>query len=221
MLRRYVCALLVVAAWGLGQTARANVALEVSGPVGPDTPSDHSNHGWEFVANGPITVTQLGLFDYNNGGFQFDRPIGLFRVSDSALLASGTIHAGTVDMLLAGFRYVDTLDVTLVTGQSYVVSFFNAIETNDRFYTEFYPPATMTIDPAITYVQGGWGWPVATFAMPNVLDPDTLRIGPNFLFTTGTVAIPAPGALLLGGLGVTLLGCRRRRLLGKVRPDQP
>jgi hypothetical protein len=116
MFRKSVCALLVVAALGLGQTALANVALEVSGPVGTDTPSGGSSHGWEFVANGPITVTQLGLFDYNNDGFQFDRPIGLFRVSDAALLTSGTIHAGTVDMLLAGFRYVDTPDVTLVPG---------------------------------------------------------------------------------------------------------
>jgi hypothetical protein len=49
--------------------------------------------------------------------------------------------------------------------------------------------------------------------MPDVLDPDALRIGPNFLFTAGAAPIPAPGALLLAGLGLVLLGGLRRRLL--------
>lgn len=80
-------------------------------------------HGWEFVANSPITVTQLGLFDYNNDGFDIDREIGLFRLRDAALLASGTTHAGAVDTLLGGFRYIDTPDVTLARGTSHLAAF--------------------------------------------------------------------------------------------------
>jgi hypothetical protein len=96
MTRRLACALFVVAALAGNQASLANVALyNVTGtPV--ESPSGNSNHGWEFVANSPITVSNLGLYDFNNDGFDIDRPIGLFRLSDSVRWP-GTIHAGTVD----------------------------------------------------------------------------------------------------------------------------
>ncbi len=209
MARRLVCALLVVATLGISQTALATPALIVTGtPEG--SPSGGSNHGWEFVANDAITVSRLGLFDYNNDGFDIDRPIGLFRLSDSALLTSGTIHAGAVDTLIDGFRYVDTPDVTLAAGSHYLVSFFSA--TNDDYNDQMFfgaPVPTVTVDPAITYVQAYWGWPDAGFGIP--VYPIDWRIGPNFLFDEGTPAVPAPGAVVLGLLGTGLVGWMRGR----------
>ena len=101
MAPRMVWVLWWAAVLGICQTALAGVALEVNGtPFG--SPADSSNHGWEFVANSPITVSRLGLFDYNNDGFAIDRPIGLFRLGDAALLTSGTIHAGDAGSRTAG-----------------------------------------------------------------------------------------------------------------------
>jgi hypothetical protein len=136
-------------------------------------------------------------------GFATDFPIGLFRVSDSALLTSGTIHAGTIDSLVDDFRYVDAPDVTLAPGTRYVVSFFSAGDAfGDVMFGEAGTPATVSVDSALTYVQARWDWPEAGFGLPENLT--AWRIGPNFLFREATPALPVPGALLLAGLGASL-----------------
>ncbi|HNU31696.1 MAG TPA: hypothetical protein PKN00_21065 [Sedimentisphaerales bacterium] len=208
MVRRWVCALCVVSALGISQAALAGVALyDVTGTPSA-SPAEESNHGWEFVANTSITVTHLGLFDYGDDGFEIDRPIGLFRLSDAFLLTSGVIHAGTVDTLADGFRYIDTPDVTLVAGETYVVSFFSASSAySDLMFTSMVD--SMTVDPAITYVQARWAHDVA-LAIP--ANPTIYwRIGPNFLFTEGAPAVPVPGAVALGVLGAGLVGWMKRR----------
>jgi len=90
------------------------------------TPVEDSSHGWEFQVNAAITVTRLGLWDMDGLGLFESHDLGLYRISDGALLTSGTLSAGTVNDLVDGFRYIDTVDVLLSTSESYVIAFHSS-----------------------------------------------------------------------------------------------
>ena len=119
--------------------------LSVLGGTG-GTPAANSCHGWVFTVNQAISVTHLGLYDGSNNGMEISHPIGVFRLSDSVLLTSGTISAGTGNVLLDGFRYVDTPDVTLAVGETYVISYYSATDSTDLVFTAV---SGLSVKPAI------------------------------------------------------------------------
>lgn len=193
------------------------VSLDWDSIAGGGVPAAGSNHGWQFTVNELITVTHLGLYDdgYNwddgvwGNGFRIEHPIGLWRLSDSALLASGTISAGTVNPLLDRFRYIDIPDIALSLGEDYVIGFFSASDLGDG---DILKADDLQVDPAIDIVvrrwDGGGG-----FQMPaNIYEwdphggepyfPD--MFGPNFQF------IPEPATILLLALGGLALLRKRR-----------
>ena len=196
-IRMFVGALVL----GLTQAATADFALTNLGPErGGGTPAADSAHGWQFLANESITVTHLGLFDLDGDGFDISHPIGLFDLASMDLLTSGTMSAGVGDPLIDEFRYIDTPDVTLEAGRTYVISYYSATSNDDWVITN----ATFDVNSAITYVQGRWG-DANALEIPANATGDT-RIGPNFQF------IPAPAAALpLLAAGGLLVSRRRRR----------
>lgn len=191
-----VCAALLA----LGQSARAGTAIGLDGgtaaPMGGTT-----NHGWQFTANENITLTLLGLWDDDNDGMDIEHPVGLWEFNSGTLLTSGVISAGTGDLLIDHFRYVDVPDVDLLAGVSYVVGFYTPSTNDDKMV--YASPVGLVVDPAITYVQARYGGN-GSLLMPGPSTTTTYcRFGPNFQF------VPEPGTLVLL-LGGSLLLARRR-----------
>jgi hypothetical protein len=159
-------------------------------------PVARSIHGFEFVAQLPITVTHLGYFDYSRDGLRTDHPIGLFRLSDAALLTSGLMSAGTSDLLVGDYRYVDTSDVTLTVGESYVVSYYtDKDQVTD--YDPFVYLGSLAVNPAILYTQARWDY-ATSLGIPQKTASDFRAA--NFLF-----AVPEPDAAV--AMGICLLCC--------------
>ena len=191
-----------LAIWTLAGTAVAGPVLSVTGGSGA-TPVADSSHGWEFTANASILVTHLGLYDEGDDGMNLSHPIGIYRLSDEALLTSGTVNAGVGDTLIDSFRYVDTPDITLDIGETYVIAYYSATAISDTVLTS---ATGLSVDPVITYgplrrleiSTGG-------LVLPTSLTSDD-RIGPNFLFE-----IPEPTTLTLAGLGLIGVACVRRK----------
>jgi hypothetical protein len=162
--------------------------------------------GWQFTANQPITITNLGLYDDDSNGFVFSYQVGLFRVTDGALLTSGAISAGTSDPLINRFRYVDVVDATLTAGQDYVVA-FQSTHTQEFVDAMIESWDVRTVDPAITLGYGRFQ-ANGSFSMPENVDARGVYfVGPNAMFTT----IPIPAALWLLGSALGVLGVMRRR----------
>ena len=171
-----------------------------------------TNGGWQFTVNEPITITHLGLYDdYTANGFWIDHPIGLWRLSDSVLLASETMSAGTGDTLIDHFRYIDVPDVALDVGEDYVIGVYSASCDPPNADRVILNADDLQVDAAIDIVVRRWDI-AGQFQMPaNIYEWDPYGgepyapdfFGPNFQF------IPEPATIGLLALGAIFL--RRRK----------
>ena len=117
-----------------------------------------NNMGFEFNTTSSITVTQLGFFDQGANGLAASHEVGIWRVSDHALLVSGTVAPGTAVPLDGSFRYV-AVTPTVLTPGNYVVS---AVTTGDDWLTNLVAPA---MSGSLTYVSGRSTFPAETASL--------------------------------------------------------
>jgi hypothetical protein len=158
-----------------------------------------------------LLVTSLGFQDAGLNGLTTSHQVGLWRVSDSFLMASTVVSSGTAGTLVGAYRYgSDFAGVTLLEGVTYELG---ALVTNGGdSWTD--SSAGLSMNPAATVV-GDVYRSGTTFGFSN-LDGggDNLRWAPaNMQFT----AVPEPstyGMMGAGALAAVAFVRRRRKLAG-------
>ncbi|MBN2132899.1 MAG: DUF4082 domain-containing protein [Sedimentisphaerales bacterium] len=183
--------ILVLLAWTASVSADPTPAIADFEGVSSARVADCCTLGWEFTLTQDITVTHLGIYDYDDDNGFDSHDIGLWQVSDEALLTSGTVNWNN-EPDGDGFRYDDVEDVLLTAGPTYVVAFYvDWSGSDDEVVTSV---STITIDPVVTI--GDVRYEVDIFGSDITFPTEThggYRIGPNFLFETSGSDIPSGG----------------------------
>ena len=216
MIRNLTAAILI--AFLTVSCASADVAVSFSGTNLGFADGESRMLGWEFTVGGSdLRVTDLGFQDFNVDGLLESHEVGIWRLSDQALITSAVVPSGTAGTLDGFFRYQTiSTTATLDSGTTYVIAGLDrGIDPHvwdveiagfpNRSVNDFSVNPLVSIGaPGTAYgpFQGAFGFPVS-FGDPV---GRAALLGPNFRFST----VPEPSAAVL----LTLIGlgcCTRRR----------
>ncbi|MCB0824782.1 MAG: DUF4082 domain-containing protein [Armatimonadetes bacterium] len=170
-----------------------------------DTPTDPGMVGFKFNVNANTNMTHLGIWaDNDTSGLDEEHQVGLWRVSDGALLASAFISNADV---LEGDFYFEALgsSVALTAGVDYIVAAAYWFGGLDGYISE----GTYGTDSNVNLVNAVFPDAEALgFVMPggNTVG-NAGRVGPNFK----TDAVPEPATMAVLGLGAAALLRRRKK----------
>jgi hypothetical protein len=195
--------------------AQSTAITSIVGSTGI-TPTQNLTVGWEFTVNNPINVLSLGVLS-KGGSFNTQHEVGIFRVSDGALLTSTIVTNASVLDTPSSFRYQGVASTLLSAGETYRIgALFTPGALTDGYSVDC---ASFLSAGAITYA-GGRFLPSSVLSNPTSVDPNPLAksyFSTNFRFEPVlATAAPEPGTialLVVGGAGLaSRLRLRRRKL---------
>jgi hypothetical protein len=172
-------------------------------------PSDFRNDSWSFgelftVGASNIEVTALGAYDNNGDGFVSGRvPVGIYRESDDALLASTTVNSA--DPLIGHYRFASITPLVLVANTAYRVV---GVNLDDQYNITTGTPNS--VDPRITWNSYGYCAATVLTSCDSFTGTDRSWFA-NFQIDSAGSAVPEPMSLTLVGLGLLGAGVRRYR----------
>jgi hypothetical protein len=104
--------------------------------------------GFRFtVASSDIVVTDLGFWDHAQDGLGEAHDVGIYAVSDQALVVSASVPAGVVATLDGEYRYADVAPTTLMADTTYVVLAYRTTAVDAVAYNV----QNLVVSPLITY----------------------------------------------------------------------
>ena len=184
-------------AWSPLQTQADTIAFSVSSNSSIIL-GDNTTLGYAFTVSSPISVTSLGLFDFQNNGLAQSHAVTIWTSTGTQLLQI-TIPAGTGATLTDGFRYVSTVPFLLVPG-TYTIGGFYAGDSDSSL-----DAASITGASGISYLgsRSAFGF---TFPSGDAIAVVNSYFGPNFQFITGVGVPTHDSGSTVSLLGFALLG---------------
>jgi hypothetical protein len=172
------------------------------------TNGSSATDGFQFTVNSPVSVSSLGIWDFNSDGLVESHMVAIFTTSGT-IVASANVPGGTGATLLDGFRYVSILPTTLLPGIYNIGAFYSDVPIQD---TAAIQAQGFSTDPRITFngsrAAGGTSLTNPTTPLAG-FDPGIF--GPNFLLTTAST-VPENGSTLpLLGLALVPFVCTLKR----------
>lgn len=174
--------------------------------------------GWQFTTNSPVTVDELGYYDFGGDGLAVPHEVGIFDAA-GMLLTLTTVAPATADPLIDGFRYAPITPYTLPAGQTFTIGGVADRTLNNSGYDPWlYNVVPLTSDPSIIIPPNAGRFIITLgddLTFPNVDGQTNLYAGPNLLIAPSPSSVPEPGSMALLATGVLpLLGIVRRKPWG-------